>query len=168
MIRFALYRIMTKLERLKQQLEKAREDKALAIRRNDFNWMSLAANKMARIEREIAEAEKYEPTKLKNILDSQDEDVKNRVYAALIKISLAADFVNECAEQANDVLRGLDIKEYSLRPDVKRLCELSQKIASFVIVPNQSALTDMLVDDDEFISTCDEAAEKHLKETLGL
>lgn len=131
-------------------------------------WLTLNAKKIAEVEAELETAKKYQPMKLANVLDKKEQDVKNEVYKSLLKISLAADFANDCVEETKSVLSKLGLNDFTLRADVAEMCKLSQKIASFVIIPNQRVLTDMIVDNDDFISTCHNAADKHLKETLNL
>lgn len=130
--------------------------------------MSRANEKIVAKEKEIEEAKKYAPVRLLDILNGKGEDVKNRVYKALIKISLAADFVNDCAEDAKSVLKEIEINDFTLRADAENLCKLSQKIASFVIFPGQRVLTDMMVNNDTYIEQCHRHADAHLKRTLKL
>lgn len=86
----------------------------------------------------------------------------------MLKISLAADFANDCAESAKAMLAKIDLNDFSMRSEVEELCRLSQRIASFVIIPNQNVLTDMITDNTDFIDTCHEAADRHLNEKLKL
>lgn len=159
---------MTKLERLQAERDKLIMWRNEAMKNNDFLNMSRANEKIAAKEKEIEEAKKYAPVRLLDILNEKGEDVKNRVYKALIKISLAADFVNDCAEDAKSVLKELDINDFTLRADTAELCKLSQKIASFVIFPGQPILTDMMVNNNTYIDQCHRHADAHLKRTLKL
>lgn len=159
---------MTKVERLEKELEKLHEYRRAAMRNNDLFWLLLNRDKIAEKERELEEARKYQPVRLSQVLAEKGPDVKNAVYKALLKISLAADFANDCAEEAKSILAKLDLDDFSLRADVESLCAMSQKIASFVIIPNQKILEDMIVDNSEFVDSCHAAADKHLKETLNL
>jgi hypothetical protein len=139
-----------------------------AILRNDFITMSQCEIKAKKLEQEIQEAKMRQPVTLKSILDSQGEDVKNAVYKSLIKCSLAADFLNDCAEEAKSQINKINLKDFHFHQDIKELCALSQKVASLVIFDGQQVLTDMMVDNDEFIDSCHQAADKHLNETLKL
>lgn len=130
--------------------------------------MTRANEKIAAKDKEIEEAKKYAPMRLLDILNGKGADVKARVYKALIKISLAADFVNDCAEEAKWVLKDLDINDFTLKSEAAELCRLSQKIASFVIFPGQRVLTDMMVNNDTYIEQCHRHADAHLKRTLKL
>lgn len=159
---------MTRLERLQAERDKLIMWRNEAMKNNDFMNMTRTNEKIAAKEKEIEEAKKYAPMRLLDILNGKGEDVKNRVYKALIKISLAADFVNDCAEEAKDVMKEIGVNDFTLRAETKELCRLSQKIASFVITPNQHVLTDMIVDNDKFIAQCHKAADSHLKKTLKL
>lgn len=159
---------MTRLERLQAERDKLIMWRNEAMKNNDFMNMTRATEKIAAKEKEIEEAKKYAPMRLLDILNGKGEDVKNRVYKALIKISLAADFVNDCAEEARSVLKEIGINDFTLRSDADELCKLSQKIASFVIFPGQKVLSDMMVNNDTYIEQCHRHADAHLKRTLKL
>lgn len=106
--------------------------------------------------------------RLSDVMKGFSEEDKNSIYKALLKISLAADYANECCEQAKDLLKKFGLNDFSLRPAVDEMCRQSQKIASFAIIPKQSLLADMITDNSEFIDACDAAADKHLKDKLKL
>ena len=159
---------MIKEDKIKRELEKLYEYRRQALKRNDLMWMVRNNAKINKKDKEIEEAKKYAPMKLLDILNDKGEDVKNKVYKALLKISLAADFVNDCAVETKEVMKELGLNDFTLRADAEELCKLSQKIASFVIIPKQQILTDMMVENEKFISRCHQAADTHLKRTLNL
>lgn len=159
---------MTRLERLQAERDRLIMWRNEAMKNNNFMNMTRANEKIAVKEKEIEEAKKYVPMRLLDILNGKGEDVKNRVYKALIKISLAADFVNDCAEEAKSVLKEIGINDFTLRADAEDLCKQSQKIASFVIFPGQRVLMDMMVNNDTYIEQCHRHADAHLKRTLKL
>ena len=88
---------MTKLERLQAERDKMIKWRYEAMKNNDLMNLYRIQDKISKKEKEIEEAKKYAPMRLLDILNGKGEDVKNRVYKALLKISLAADFVNDCA-----------------------------------------------------------------------
>lgn len=154
--------------KIKRELEKLYEYRRQALKNNDLMWMVRNNAKIQEKEAELEQCKMYHPMKLSEILNTMGDDVKNRVYKSLLKISLAADFVNDCAEETKSVLAELGLNDFTLRAEALELCKLSQKIASFVIIPNQNKLTDMIVDNEKFISRCHQAADSHLKKTLNL
>lgn len=159
---------MTKLERLQAERDKLIMWRNEAMKNNNLMNMYKIQEKINKKDEEIEEAKKYAPRKLLDILNGKGENVKNRVYKALLKISLAADFVNDCAVATKEVMKELGLNDFTLRADAEELCKLSQKIASFVIIPKQQVLTDMMVENEKFISRCHQAANTHLKRTLNL
>lgn len=154
---------MTRLERIKGELDRLIAYRSEAMKQNNLFLLESIQEKIRNKEKELQQAKDYAPMRLLDFLNDKGEEVKNKVYKALIKISLASDYVAKCAYDAKDLL-----KDYSLKSDIEALRKVSDKIAAFVCVPDQQCLTDMLVDNDEFIETCDEATDKHLKERLGL
>lgn len=160
--------IMTNEAKIKRELEKLYEYRRLALKRNDLIWTLKNDAKIREKEAELERCKMYQPTTLREVLGEYGEDTRNRVYKALLKISLAADFVNECVEEAKDVLKEIDLRDFTLRAEAEELCKLSQKIASFVIMPKQTKLTEMMTDNEKFIDKCLKAADAHLKKTLKL
>lgn len=159
---------MTRLERLQAERDKLIIWRNEAMNNNDFMNMTRTNEKIAAKEKEIEEAKKYQPMRLLDILNEKGEEAKDRVYKALLKISLACDYVAKCSYDAKEVLDKLGISDYTFRSDLEEMRKLSDKLAGFVCIPNQTCLTNMIVYDDEFIETCDKAADKRLKETLKL
>ena len=159
---------MTRLERIKGELDRLIAYRSDAMKQNNLFLLESIQEKIKNKEKELQQAKEYAPMRLLDFLNDKGEDVKNKVYKALIKISLASDYVAKCAYDAKDLLKEIGVNDYSLKSDIEALRKVSDKIAAFVCVPNQQCLTDMLVENDEFIDTCDEASDKHLKERLGL
>ena len=159
---------MTKLERLQAERDKLIMWRNEAMKNNNLMNMYKIQEKINKKDEEIEEAKKYAPMKLLDILNDKGDDVKNKVDKALVKISLAAEFVNDCAVETKEVMKELGLNDFTLRADAEELCKLSQKIASFVIIPKQQVLTDMMVENEKFISRCHQAADTHLKRTLNL
>lgn len=168
LIAFILFKRMTRIERFQEQLRKVYDMRRDAILRNDFITMSRCEVKAKELEKQLQEAKMHVPVTLKNLLDSQGEDAKSAVYKSLIKCSLAADFLNDCAEAAKSELRKVGANDFVFHRDIDQLCQISKKVASLVIFDGQQVLTDMMVDNDEFIDSCHQAADKHLNETLKL
>ncbi len=159
---------MTRLERLQEQHAKLMDYKNQAIQRNDLSWLLKNQEKIAEIERDIAEAKKYEPMKLIDVLKGESEATKNEVYKSLLRISLLADVVNESCEECKSVLKKLGLNDFSFRHDVQAMTKLSQKIASVVLVPNNITLEDFIVDNAKFVDLCMKHADAYLKKKLKL
>lgn len=158
---------MTKLDRIKAKIAHLREDRRVAIRKCDMFKLAEIDRAIHETEAALEEAKSLEPRRLSEVL-SHDDIIRDDLYRKLLKCSLAADFCNNCVEDVKATLKKHGLNDFSFRRDVEELCKLSQKIASLVIIPNQQVLTDMMTDNDEFIDTCDTAADKHLKEKLKL
>lgn len=167
-VRSTFFLIMTREERIKAELAKLNEYRRQAILKNDLVWVLRNDSKIKEKEAELEECKRYHPTRLSEVLHEKDEATKDRVYKALLKISLAADFINDCAMEAKSIMKEIGLDDFTLRAETAELCKLSQRVASFVIVPNQDLLTDMICDNADFIETCHDAADKHLKNKLKL
>lgn len=160
---------MTRLERKEAELEKMYEYRAAAMRNNDFVWMSINQGKIDSLEKEIIEMRKRAPLMLKDLLDGKDEDLKNRFYVGMLRISLLSDAVNEaCAEVKEMFRRDLGCSDFSLRREVDEMDRLSQRIASFPIIPNDHILEDCIVNDGKFVDACMRLATKHITSKLKI
>lgn len=159
---------MTRIERLKQEIAKLYEYRRSAIAQGNLYWAEINDAKIKEKEAELAHAMSYEKTTLNVALSDKGEEMKNKVYKLMLKMSLAADFLNDCAGEVEEAMKECDIVDFSFKKELTEIGRLSAKISSFVCIPSQKHLTDMMVYDDEFIATCNEAADKHLKETLNL
>lgn len=161
---------MTRLERKQAELKKLYEYKAAALRRNDLTWLWKNQSKMETLIKEIEELKNYAPTTLKKMLDDKnDEELTNRFYRCMLRISLLADVVNEACEDVRDLFKKeLGVKDFSLRKEVEDMRALSAKIANFAIIPNGKAIEDCIVDDGNFVETCIKLADEHLRNKLKL
>lgn len=159
---------MTRIERLKAEISKLYEYRRAAMQQGNIYWMEKNDAKIKEKEAELAEAQSYEKVSLHKALSEHSEEMKNKVYRLMLKASLAADFLNDCTGEVEDAMKECGIVDFSFKKELGLISKLSAKIASFVCLPSQQRLTDMMVYDDEFIATCNAAADKHLKETLNL
>lgn len=159
---------MTRIERLQAELSKLYEYRRSAMEKGNLYWAEINDAKIKEKEAQLAEAKSYEKVTLNKALSEHSEEMKNKVYKLMLKASLAADFLNDCAGEVEDAMKELGIVDFSFKKELELISKLSAKISSFVCLPSQENLTNMMVYDDEFIATCNEAADKHLKETLNL
>lgn len=159
---------MTRIERLQAEVDKLYEYRRAAMEKGNFYWVEINNAKIKEKEAQLAEAKSYGKMTLHKALSEYSEEMKNKVYKLMLKASLAADFLNDCAGELEEAMKECGIVDFSFKKELAEIGRLSAKISSFVCLPSQEHLTDMMVYDDEFIATCNAAADKHLKETLNL
>lgn len=162
---------MTRLERKEAELEKLYQYRQAALRNNDLMWLTRNQAKIDALEKEVIECRKYAPTTLKSLLDGKDEDFKNDFYVGMLRISLLSDAVNEACAEVRGMFKDLlgeDNFDFSLRKEVDEMNKLSQRIASFAILPNDHILEDCIVNDDKFVDCCMKLATKHLESKLKI
>lgn len=160
---------MTRLERKQAELERMLERRADAMRRGDIYWLSSNQTKIEELSHEIQELKKYAPMTLKALIEDRPEEFKNRFYKGMLRISLLADAVNEACEIMRDMFKKeLNIDDFSLRKEVDEMRKLSQRIASFAIIPNNNILEDCIVDNEKFVDMCIKHADAHLKRKLKI
>lgn len=154
---------MTRLERKEAELKKLYEYRSAALDRNDIMWFARNQAKMDALVKEIEECKLCAPTKLKYLLDGKDEDLKNQFYVGMLRISLLADAVNEACCCVKDLFKKeFGMADFSLLKEVGEMDKLSQRIASFAIVPNNDFLEDVIVNDEEFVDACMRLATEHI------
>lgn len=159
---------MTRLERKQAELEKLYGYRAAAMKKNDLFWLSINQKKIEETEREIIELKKYEPMKLSEALADKGCAAKNEVYKALLRISLLSDVVNNACVECRSVLRKYGLDDFTFRRDVAEMVKLSQKIASIVLLPQNTILEDFIVDNDKVVDGCTAIADDYLNEKLKL
>ena len=159
---------MTRLERKEAELQKELDAKAAAIHSNNVMWLALSQKKIESLKKEIEEIKRLTYTKLSDVLKDRPQSLKNDIYKSLLRISVLADVVNEACCQCKDLLKTLDLDDFTLRKEVSEMEKLSQKIASFVLAPKQQILEDFIVDNDEVVKGCIILSDRYLNEKLKL
>jgi hypothetical protein len=159
---------MTKVERLEKKIDDLQAMRDKAMLSNDIVNYSRCIRRIEEVKKELEEARLYEPHRLSEELDGKGEEVKNAIYKCLIKCSLAADFVNDCAFDTKCELKKINLTDYNFRSELEELCRLSQKIASMVILDTETALSAMMTGNKEFIEACHKAADDYLQKTIKL
>lgn len=160
---------MTRLERKEAELQKLIEYRKVALERNDIMWLTRNQAKIDTLVKEVEECRKYAPTTLKALLDDKDDDFKNRFYVGMLRISLLSDAVNEACAVVKEMFKyELGCNDFSLRKEVEEMNNLSARIASFAIIPNNDILEDVIVNDEKFVDACMRLATKHLTSKLKI
>lgn len=159
---------MTRLERKEAELEKLYQYRAAAIRQNNLYWLSMNAEKIDALEKEVIELKQNQSKTVFSVMADKGEKDKDRVYKALLRIHLMADATNEACEVAKSILKEYGVTDFSFRKKVDELCKLSQEIASITIRANNKDMEDFIVDDDTFVDMCMKHADAHIKRKLKL
>lgn len=159
---------MTRLERKEAELDKLYSYRAAASRRNDIVSYHRIQGRIDDIQKEIIGLRKEGQLKLGELLADREECVKNEIYKSLLRISLLADVVNEATERCRGVLKRYGVEDFQFRQKVVELCNLSQEVASMVLIPDAALLEDFIVNDDEVVDKCVTAADRYLKKKLKL
>lgn len=132
-------------------------------------WLSRNRQKIAELEAEVKELREYAPKNLYALLQGKSEQFKNQFYVAMLRISVAADVVNEACEVAKEMFKTeFGCNDFSLIKEVIDMAKLSHTIASFPIGPSQDALMDVIVDDEELVKRNMKLATKHIVSKLRI
>lgn len=159
---------MTRLERKEQELEKLYEYRAAAIKMNNLMWLQRNQDRIDVLEKEVIELRKNHADTVFSVLSDKPEMIRDEVYKSLLRISLMADACNEACEMCREKLAKHGIVSFSFQDDVRKLCELSQKIASVTLRSKNKILEDFIVNNDTFVKMCIKHADAHIKRTLHL
>lgn len=171
---------MTRLERKEKELNDFYKLRAAALKTNNLLWLSQNKHKIDALEKEVIamrseakrtmeEHKQKASVYLKDLLEEKGEDVKNRFYVGMLRISMLSDAVNEACEEVKSLMKNeLNVVDFSLRKEVSELASLSQKIASFVCRTGSPILEDCIVNDDKFVDACMKLATKHITSKLKI
>lgn len=156
---------MTRLERLQEDLEKLIEQRARLVKQGDL-VKSLRYNALIeQKEIEIAECEYYEFKPLGEII-SRDELAKNKVYARLLEVSLAADYLADAAVECKYILQQLGIDKMKITDDVEAIRKSANKLSALPCRSDFGELYDLMMDNDELVEKLHKTTRAYMKKKL--
>lgn len=110
---------MTRIERLQAEVDKLYEYRRAAMEKGNLYWVEINDAKIKEKEAQLAEAKSYEKVTLHKALSEHSEEMKNKVYKLMLKASLAADFLNDCAGELEEAMKQCDIVDFSFKKELE-------------------------------------------------
>lgn len=158
---------MTKKERYEEQLKQLQsKQKSLLIKREYIKAFSLN-EKIEGVKRKIAECDAWEVGRLCDML-SRAEIEELELYRKIIKISLAADFLNDCSIDYAETLKRAGLNDVTLSKMVQPIREQAQKLANLPAQKEYGELLDFMIEDDTLINGMHILTDRYFNENLNI
>lgn len=156
---------MTKKERIKQDLKKLEEKQIAFLRAGKLIQANQLNKQIEEKKQAICECEYYEYTPLNEVV-SRDDLTKNKVYARLLEISLAADYLTDCAIECKEILNKLGVGNLKLMEDVEIIRKHANVLSGMPCDEKYEKLYDFMMDNDKLIDDIHKLSRLYIKEKM--
>ena len=113
----------------------------------------------------IKDCEFFEYQPLNEVV-SRDELTKNKVYARLLEIALAADYLVDCAIDCKDTLNKLGVNNLKLMEDIEVIRKHATKLSNMPCDEKYDKLYDFMIDDDNLIDDIHKLSRLYIREKM--
>lgn len=158
---------MTKKERYESQLKQLQEEQRGYLLKRDFTKASKLNRKIDDLKRKVAECDAWEVGRLCDML-SRAEIEELELYRKMIKISLAADFLNDCTIDYAETLKRAGLNDVTLSQMVQPIREQAQKLANLPAQKEYGELLDFMIEDDTLINGMHILTDRYFNENLNI
>lgn len=154
---------MTRKERLQQELEKLEDKRRALIRAGKLIQASQLDAQIKDKQQAIAECEYYEYVPLNEVV-SRDELMRNKVYAKLLEIALAADYLSDCAIECKNILSKLGVGNLKLMKDVEIIQKHANILSGMPCDEQYGVLYEFMMDNDGLIEDLHLLSQRYIAE----
>lgn len=158
---------MTKKERYEAQLRALQTEQRQLLMSRNFTKASKLNNKIEELKMRIKDCDAYEAGRLCDMLP-KDEIHRLDLINMMLKINLAADFLNDCTIDYADTLKSVGLNDVTLTNMVKPIREQAQKLANMPVQARYGELVDLMVENDKLIDDMHALTDKYLKDNLNI
>lgn len=152
---------MTKIERYESQLKELQDKQRQFLLKRDLTSASKLNSKIEDVKQKIADCNAYEVGKLSDMLDKKEME-RLKVFEKMIKISLAADFLLDCAIDYSDTLKKVGLNDITMSKLVKPIWEQAQKLVNMPSQEQYGELLNFMLEDDVLIDDMHLLANRYL------
>lgn len=156
---------MTRKERLEAEKAQLITKRNNLVRNGELIKSMRIDQQIRDIEKGIKECEYYEFKPLGEIL-SRDDLARNKVYARLLEISLAADYLTDCAIDCRQILNKLGISDLRLLDDIEEIRKHANKLSAMPCRQEYAELYDLMMDNDELVDDMHDMTRKYINQKL--
>lgn len=155
------------LRRLERELRFMREQRAQALRRNDYAAAMSISTRLKAKETEIEDYHRlYDPQPLGDIISLAELD-RHRINSKLIELHLAADYLADCGMDLKDELGKLGIADCEVYHIIEDIRERAQRFANIICTPEFRGLVEFMVNNDELINTLHRESQSYIDAKLN-
>lgn len=145
------FKKMTRKERLQKELDELIQKRNKFVREGKLVQSLRMKESIENKEAEIKNCEYYEFKPLAELID-RDTLTKHKVYSKLLEVSLAADYLADCAVDCMQVLNNLGIERVKICEDVERIRKIANSLSALPCREEYAQLYDLMMDNDKLVS----------------
>lgn len=156
---------MTKKERIKQDLKKLEEKQIAFLRASKLIQANQLNKQIEEKKQALKDCEYYEYQPLNEVV-SRDDLTKNKVYSKLLEISLAADYLADCAIECKEILNNLGVGNLKLMADVDIIRKHANILSGMPCDEKYDKLYDFMMDNDKLIDDIHTLSRRYISEKM--
>lgn len=156
---------MTKKERLQAELAKLEVKLTDLIKKGKLIQSCQVRKQIEEKQQAIKDCEYYEYQPLNEVV-SRDELTKNKVYAKLLEIALAADYLVDCAIECKETLNKLGVGNLKLMEDVEVIRKHANVLSGMPCDEKYDKLYDFMMDNDKLIDDIHTLSRRYISEKM--
>lgn len=156
---------MTIKERLQAELAKLEVKLTDLIKKGKLIQSCQIRKQIEEKQQAIKDCEYYEYQPLNEVV-SRDELTKNKVYAKLLEIALAADYLTDCAIECKETLNRLDVGNLKLMEDVEVIRKHANVLSGMPCDEKYDKLYDFMMDNDKLIDDIHTLSRRYISEKM--
>lgn len=156
---------MTRKERIEKDLKSLEAKQMAYIRAGKLIQASQLNKQIDEKKQAIKDCEYYEYQPLNEVV-SRDELTKNKVYARLLEIALAADHLVDCAIECKEVLNKLGVSNLKLMEDIEIIRKHANVLSCMPCDEKYDELYDFMMDDDKLIDDIHTLSRHYIREKM--
>lgn len=156
---------MTKKERLQAELAKLEVKLTDLIKKGKLIQSCQVRKQIEEKQQAIKDCEYYEYQPLNEVV-SRDELTKNKVYAKLLEIALAADYLVDCAIECKETLNKLGVGNLKLMEDVEVIRKHANVLSGMPCDEKYDKLYDFMMDNDRLIDDIHTLSRRYISEKM--
>lgn len=156
---------MTRKERIEKDLKSLEAKQMAYIRASKLIQANQLNKQIEEKKQALKDCEYYEYQPLNEVV-SRDELTKNKVYAKLLEIALAADYLADCAIECKDILNGLGVNNLKLMEDVEIIRKHANILSGMPCDEKYDKLYDFMMDNDKLIDDIHTLSRRYISEKM--
>lgn len=156
---------MTRKERLQSELAKLEVKLTDLIKKGKLIQSCQIRKQIEEKQQAIKDCEYYEYQPLNEVV-SRDELTKNKVYAKLLEIALAADYLVDCAIECKETLNRLGVGNLKLMEDVEVIRKHANVLSGMPCDEKYDKLYDFMMDNDQLIDDIHTLSRRYISEKM--
>lgn len=156
---------MTRKERIENELKTLEKKQMVFLRAGKLIQANQLNKQIEEKKQAIKDCEFFEYQPLNEVV-SRDELTKNKVYAKLLEIALAADYLADCAIECKEVLTKLGVGNLKLMEDVEVIRKHANVLSGMPCDEKYDKLYDFMMDNDQLIDDIHTLSRRYISEKM--